>query len=157
MCRPVVRTVSSGRHGAINDDASSMPLVTCEHGPVATVTNATDQRPARRLPPQGRVAGEAMVSFGRFEEAKTQWIHCSFSANGGWHLFLGLAHSTFTSGATELILRTSDGVLRRCRNLCLSAMLEAVRASTGRTIDIDIVNRVLLQPHWQTQVDLTDF
>ena len=70
---------------------------------------------------------------------------------------LGLAHSTFTSGATELILRTSDGVLRRCRNLCLSAMLEAVRASTGRTIDIDIVNRVLLQPHWQTQVDLTDF
>ena len=70
---------------------------------------------------------------------------------------LGLAHSTFTSGATELILRTSDGVLRRCRNLCLSAMLEAVRASTGRTIDIDIVNRVLLQPHWQNQVDLTDF
>ena len=70
---------------------------------------------------------------------------------------LGLAHSTFTSGATELILRTSDGVLRRCRNLCLSAMLEAVRAAAGRTIDIDIVNRVLLQPHWQHQVDLTDF
>ena len=70
---------------------------------------------------------------------------------------LGLAHSTFTSGAAELILRTSDGVLRRCRNLCLSAMLETVRASTGRTIDIDIVNRVLLQPHWQNQVDLTDF
>ncbi|MDX1930936.1 MAG: integrase core domain-containing protein, partial [Pirellulaceae bacterium] len=37
-----------------------------------------------------------------------------------------------------------DGVLRRCRNLCLSAMLEAVRASAGRTIDIDVVNRVLL-------------
>ncbi len=51
---------------------------------------------------------------------------------------LGLAHSTFTSGATELMLRTSDGVLRRCRNLCLSAMLEAVRASSGRTIEIDI-------------------
>lgn len=70
---------------------------------------------------------------------------------------LGLAHSTFTSGATELIIRSADGVLRRCRNLCLSAMLEAVRASAGRTIDIDVVNRILLQPHWQKQVDLTDF
>ncbi len=70
---------------------------------------------------------------------------------------LGLAHSTFTSGATELIIRSSEGVLRRCRNLCLSAMLQAVRAAAGRTIDIDVVNRVLLQPHWQNQVDLTDF
>jgi type II secretory pathway predicted ATPase ExeA len=70
---------------------------------------------------------------------------------------LGLAHSTFTSGATELIIRSADGVLRRCRNLCLAAMLEAVRAAAGRTIDIDVVNRVLLQPHWQKQVDLTDF
>jgi MSHA biogenesis protein MshM len=69
---------------------------------------------------------------------------------------IGLAHSTFTTGATELIVRTADGVLRRCRNLCLSAMLEAVRASM-RTIDIDIINRVLMQPHWQTQVDLKDF
>ncbi len=70
---------------------------------------------------------------------------------------LGLPHSTFTSGATELIIRSADGVLRRCRNLCLSAMLEAVRGSAGRSIDIDVVNRVLLQPHWQSQVDLTDF
>jgi MSHA biogenesis protein MshM len=70
---------------------------------------------------------------------------------------IGLAHSTFTSGATELIIRSADGVLRRCRNLCLSAMLEAVRAAAGRSIDIDVVNRILLQPHWQNQVDLTDF
>jgi len=96
MGRPVVRTVSSGRLGAINDDASSLPVVTCEHGPVATVTNATDQRPARRLPPEGRVAGEAMVSFGRFEKAKTQSIHCSFRANGGWHLLTFLREPRFT-------------------------------------------------------------
>jgi MSHA biogenesis protein MshM len=70
---------------------------------------------------------------------------------------LGLALNTFTSNATELIIRSADGVLRRCRNLCLSAMLETVRAAAGRTIDIDTVNRVLLQPHWQNQVDLTDF
>jgi type II secretory pathway predicted ATPase ExeA len=70
---------------------------------------------------------------------------------------IGLAHSTFTTAATELIIRSADGVLRRCRNLCLSAMLEAVRASAGTTVDIDLVNRVLLQPHWQNEVDLTDF
>jgi len=38
-------------------------------------------------------------------------------------------------------------------------MLEAVRTSSGTEIeiDIDVVNRVLLQPHWQNEVDLTDF
>ena len=56
-----------------------------------------------------------------------------------------------------MLLDAPDGVLRRCRNLCLSAMLETVRARAGKTIDIDVVNRVLLQPHWQNQVDLTDF
>jgi len=70
---------------------------------------------------------------------------------------IGLAHSTFTAGATELIVRSADGVLRKRRNLCLASMLEAVRASAGTTIDIDLVNRVLLQPHWQNEVDLTDF
>lgn len=70
---------------------------------------------------------------------------------------IGLAHNTFSAAATELIIRTADGTLRRCRNLCLACMLEAVRASQGMTIDIDLVNRVLLQPHWQKEVDLTDF
>ena len=70
---------------------------------------------------------------------------------------IGLAHNTFTAGATELIVRTADGVLRRCRNLCLASMLETVRTSAGTTIDIDVINRVLLQPHWQKGVDLTDF
>lgn len=70
---------------------------------------------------------------------------------------IGLGHNTFTAGAMELIVRTADGVLRRCRNLCLASMLEAVRASAGTTIDIDLVNRVLMQPHWQKEVDLTDF
>jgi len=70
---------------------------------------------------------------------------------------IGLPHSTFSAGASELIVRSADGVLRKCRNLCLASMLETVRASAGRTIDIDVVNRVLLQPHWQNEVDLTDF
>ena len=70
---------------------------------------------------------------------------------------IGLAHNTFTEAATELVIRAAEGVLRKCRNLCLAAMLEAVRTAAGTTIDIDLVNRVLLQPHWRKDVDLTDF
>ena len=70
---------------------------------------------------------------------------------------MGLAHSTFTEAARELIIRSADGILRKCRNLCLATMLEAVRASSGRTIDIDLVNRVLIQPHWQKKSILRTF
>ena len=69
----------------------------------------------------------------------------------------GRRSRTTFPGALELIIRSADGVLRKCRNLCLASMLEAVRASAGRTIDIDVVNRVLMQPHWKNEVDLTDF
>lgn len=68
----------------------------------------------------------------------------------------GLGHNTFTGPAIELIVRSADGVLRQARNMCVGCLIEAVR-SANRTIDIDNVNRVLLQPHWQKESDLTDF
>jgi type II secretory pathway predicted ATPase ExeA len=68
----------------------------------------------------------------------------------------GLGHNTFTAPALDLIVRSADGVLRKARNLCVGCLIEAVR-SAKRTIDIDNVNRVLLQPHWQKETDLTDF
>ena len=69
---------------------------------------------------------------------------------------VGLGHNTFTGPAIDLIIRSADGVLRQARNLCVGCMIEAVRSS-NRTIDIDNVNRVLLQPHWRKECDLTDF
>ena len=69
---------------------------------------------------------------------------------------LGLGHNTFTQGALDLIVRSTDGVLRKTRNLCLSCMLDAVR-SGEKTIDIDNVNRVLIQPHWRKECDITEF
>jgi MSHA biogenesis protein MshM len=69
---------------------------------------------------------------------------------------VGLGHNTFTPPAIDLIVRSADGVLRKARNLCVGCMIEAVR-SANKTIDIDNVNRVLLQPHWQKEADLTDF
>lgn len=68
----------------------------------------------------------------------------------------GLGHNTLSEGALELIVRSADGILRWARNLCVSCLLEAVRDRT-KTIDIDIVNRVLIQPHWRRECDLTDF
>jgi len=69
---------------------------------------------------------------------------------------IGLGHNTFTQGALDLIVRSADGVLRKTRNLCLACMLQAVRAAE-KTIDIDNVNRVLIQPHWRKEFDLTEF
>ena len=43
------------------------------------------------------------------------------------------ARSTFTDDALSLIVRSSEGVLRRARNLCLSALLEAVRDESRAT------------------------
>jgi MSHA biogenesis protein MshM len=68
----------------------------------------------------------------------------------------GLGHNSFTQPAVDLIVRSADGVLRKARNLCVGCMIEAVR-SAHKTIDIDNVNRVLMQPHWQKESDLVDF
>ncbi len=68
----------------------------------------------------------------------------------------GLGHNTFTQPAVDLIVRSADGVLRKARNLCVGCLIEAVRGA-NKTIDIDNVNRVLMQPHWQKDVDLADF
>ena len=64
-----------------------------------------------------------------------------------------LGHNTFTEAALDLIVRSSEGVIRRARNLALSSMLEAVRDRTKK-IDLKQVNRVLIQPHWRQNHDM---
>lgn len=66
---------------------------------------------------------------------------------------VGLGHNTFTEEAVSLIVRSADGVIRKTRNLCISAMLESVR-DRKKIIDLDIVNSVLIQPHWRNEYDL---
>ena len=69
---------------------------------------------------------------------------------------VGLGHNTFTPPAIDLVVRSADGVLRKARNLGVGCLIEAVR-SAEKTIDIDNVNRVLMQPHWQKETDLLDY
>ena len=64
----------------------------------------------------------------------------------------GLGHNTFTPEALALIVRSGEGLLRRTRNLCLGALIEAVRDQT-RVVDLKQVNRVLIQPHWRKDCD----
>ena len=66
---------------------------------------------------------------------------------------VGLGHNTFTDEAVALIVRSADGIIRRTRNLCIASLLEAVR-HRKKSIDIDIVNRVLIQPHWRNEYDM---
>jgi MSHA biogenesis protein MshM len=69
---------------------------------------------------------------------------------------VGLGHHTFTPPAIDLVVRSADGVLRQARNLGVGCLIEAVRAAS-KTIDLDLVNRVLMQPHWQKDADLVDY
>lgn len=64
-----------------------------------------------------------------------------------------LGHNAFSDDALELIVRSSEGVLRRARNLCLGALVEAVATKT-RTVDLKQVNAVLVQPHWRANHDV---
>jgi len=66
---------------------------------------------------------------------------------------MGIGHNLFTEDALHLVVKSSEGVLRKARNLCLSCMLEAVRAQS-REITLDSVNTVLMQPHWRKEYDL---
>ena len=64
----------------------------------------------------------------------------------------GLGHNTFSQDALALVVRSSEGVLRRARNLCLACLLEAIRDRT-KHVELKQVNSVLLQPHWRHDRD----
>lgn len=64
----------------------------------------------------------------------------------------GLGHNTFTQDALALVVRSSEGLLRRSRNLCIAALIETVR-DQSKTVDLKQVNRVLMQPHWRRDYD----
>ncbi len=65
----------------------------------------------------------------------------------------GLGHNTFSPDALALIARSSEGILRKARNLSISCLLEAVRDQI-KTVDLKQVNQVLIQPHWRSHRDL---
>lgn len=61
--------------------------------------------------------------------------------------------NTFDCGAVELIIRSSQGNLRLCRNLCYGSLIEACR-ETKKIVTITHVNNILVQPHWRSHEEL---
>lgn len=61
--------------------------------------------------------------------------------------------NTFDSPAVELIIRSAQGNLRLCRNLCYGSLIEACRESK-KIVTITHVNNVLVQPHWRSHEEL---
>lgn len=64
-----------------------------------------------------------------------------------------LGINTFDSAAVELIIRSAQGNLRLCRNLCYGSLIEACR-ETKKIVTITFVNNVLVQPHWRSHDEL---
>jgi len=67
---------------------------------------------------------------------------------------VNLGHDIFSEDALSLIINRSEGILRRVRNLCLSCLLEAVRERSKR-VTLKIANKVILQPHWWKEEDIS--
>ncbi len=61
--------------------------------------------------------------------------------------------NTFNEAAMELIIRSAQGNLRLCRNLCYGSLIEACR-ETQKVVTISHVNSVLVQPHWRSHDEL---
>lgn len=61
--------------------------------------------------------------------------------------------NTFNEAAMELIIRSAQGNLRLCRNLCYGSLIEAAR-ETQKVVTITHVNGVLVQPHWRSHDEL---
>ncbi len=64
---------------------------------------------------------------------------------------LGL--NTYDSAAIELIIRSSEGNLRLCNNLCYASLIEACQQGK-RIVTISHVNNILIQPHWRSHEEL---
>ncbi len=50
------------------------------------------------------------------------------------------------------MVRSAEGLLRRARNLVVSALIETVRDQT-KTVALKHINKVLVQPHWRKDYD----
>lgn len=61
--------------------------------------------------------------------------------------------NTFDNAAIELIIRSAQGNLRLCRNLCYASLIEACR-ETRKIVTISDVNNILVQPHWRSHEEL---
>jgi len=66
---------------------------------------------------------------------------------------VNLGQNTFDEEATMLIIRSADGNVRLCRNLCHGSLIQACK-ETQKSVKTSHVNAVLIQPHWRSHDEL---
>lgn len=66
-----------------------------------------------------------------------------------------LGANTFDEAAVELIVRSVEGNLRLCANLCYTSLIHACR-DNQRRVATGHVNEVLVQPHWRSHQQLIE-
>jgi len=64
-----------------------------------------------------------------------------------------LGANVFNESALEIIIRSVQGNLRLCRNLCYGGLVEACRENK-KIVNTNHVNSVLIQPHWRSHEEL---
>lgn len=64
-----------------------------------------------------------------------------------------LGANVFNETALEIIIKSSQGNLRLCRNLCYGSLIEACRENK-KIVNTSHVNSVLIQPHWRSHEEL---
>ena len=64
-----------------------------------------------------------------------------------------LGQNTFDEAAIELIIRSCEGNLRLCRNLCHGSLIQVCK-QTQKCVSTTHVNAVLVQPHWRSHDEL---
>jgi len=80
------------------------------------------------------------------DEALTAYIYTELDN-------VNLGNNTFAEAAIELIIRSADGNLRLCRNLCQGSLIEACK-QTKKIVTTSHVNAILIQPHWRSHEQL---
>lgn len=64
-----------------------------------------------------------------------------------------LGANVFNDTALEIIIKSAQGNLRLCRNLCYGSLIEACRENK-KIVNTNHVNSVLIQPHWRSHEEL---
>lgn len=64
-----------------------------------------------------------------------------------------LGANVFNETALEIIIKSAQGNLRLCRNLCYGSLIEACRENK-KIVNTGHVNSVLIQPHWRSHEEL---
>ena len=80
------------------------------------------------------------------DEAITAYIYRELDS-------VNIGQNTYNEAVIELIVRSAEGNLRLCTNLCRGSLIQAC-SQTQKSVTTHHVNAILVQPHWRSHNEL---